>query len=282
MIGRRNCTAVVRIASARDASSLLHIVCISPHHAMPISAKLDHAAGKLGWFGLGLSCIHDANCPYLAFGWRSAEGKVEFQSSDLFAGVAHAEKYQSGNWIARRLVSRFLAEIVAAVREAGSLDVHEIGCGEGHILGVLTAAGFRVRGCDISRESLAVATAEAERRHLKLPLTLKSVYDLDPVDDAADTVICCEVLEHLTDPDAAMARLVAVTRKDLIVSVPNEPIWHLLNMARGKYLTALGNTPGHYQHWSRRQFERWVRRYADIVSVRTPLPWTLVHCRPRL
>jgi hypothetical protein len=72
-----------------------------------------------------------------------------------------------------------------------------------------------------------------------------------------------------------------VARHDLILSVPNEPIWHLLNMARGKYLTALGNTPGHFQHWSRSQFVAFVLQYATIVDVQTPLPWTLVHCRPK-
>jgi 2-polyprenyl-3-methyl-5-hydroxy-6-metoxy-1,4-benzoquinol methylase len=206
--------------------------------------------------------------------------KSETTASELFAGVAHAEKYQSGNWIARKLVNNFMAAIVSTVREAGSLEVHEIGCGEGHILGILSAAGFVVRGCDMSSESLAVAKSEIAKRHLNIPLATKSVYDLDPAIDGSDTVLCCEVLEHLTDPAAAMKKLVSITRKDLIVSVPNEPIWHLLNMMRGKYLTALGNTPGHYQHWSARQFEAFVGRHAEIISVTKPLPWTLIHCRP--
>jgi len=209
------------------------------------------------------------------------KSREKVATEDLFAGVAHADKYQSGNWIARKLVNNFMATIVATVREAGSTEVHEIGCGEGHVLGLLAADSFTVRGCDISGESLAVARSEAARRGLNIPLAIKSVYDLDPARDASDTVICCEVLEHLTDPAAAMEKLVSVARKHLIVSVPNEPIWHLLNMARGKYLTALGNTPGHFQHWSKSQFRDFVGRYADVVSVKTPLPWTLIHCRPK-
>ena len=200
---------------------------------------------------------------------------------DLFTGEAHREKYQSGNWIAGKLVDNFMAGILDAVRAAGNPQVHEVGCGEGHILGVLAADGFQVRGCDISETSLVVAARESTRRGFDIPLAQKSIYDLDPQVDAADTVLCCEVLEHLTDPEAGLRRLVAITRKDLILSVPNEPVWHLLNMARGKYLTALGNTPGHYQHWSSRQFVRFIEQHAEVVSVRKPLPWTLVHCRPR-
>ncbi|WP_347927671.1 class I SAM-dependent methyltransferase [Pseudomonas helvetica] len=200
---------------------------------------------------------------------------------ELFSGVAHADKYQSGNWIANKLVNNFMNSILATVKSAGSTDVHEIGCGEGHILGMLAANNFNARGCDISVESLAVASTEAKKRGLSLPVEVKSIYDLNPDQDSANTVLCCEVLEHLTDPEAALRKLVSITQKDLIVSVPNEPIWHILNMARGKYLTALGNTPGHFQHWSSKQFIKFISAHADIVSVKTPLPWTLIHCRPR-
>ncbi|WP_326541325.1 class I SAM-dependent methyltransferase [Pseudorhodoferax sp.] len=200
---------------------------------------------------------------------------------ELFTGEAHAAKYQSGNWIAQRLVRNFMAAVLGFVRMAGNTDVHEVGCGEGHILGVLAKQGFKVRGCDISESSLAVAARESARHGYDIPLARQSIYELEPARDAADTVICCEVLEHLTDPEAALAQLLRITRKDLIVSVPNEPIWHILNMMRGKYLTALGNTPGHYQHWSSRQFVEFVGRHAQVLHVSKPLPWTIVHCRPR-
>lgn len=200
--------------------------------------------------------------------------------NDLFTGVAHAEKYQSGNWIAQKLVSNFMNSILRTVQQAGSMDVHEIGCGEGHILGILASNKFKVRGCDISNESLAIAKLESAKRNLDIPLEIKSIYDLNADQDAADTVICCEVLEHLTDPEEGLKKLVSIAKKDLIVSVPNEPIWHILNMARGKYLSALGNTPGHFNHWSKKQFIRFVAAQAEIISVKTPLPWTLIHCRP--
>lgn len=193
---------------------------------------------------------------------------------EFFTGQAHADKYQSGNWIARRLVRNFMASILSAVQAAGNQDVHEIGCGEGHILGVLAKRNFNVRGCDISDSSLAVAARESSRHGFTIPLAKLSIYDLEPGRDAADTVLCCEVLEHLTDPDAGLRKLLAITRKDLILSVPNEPLWHLLNMLRGKYLTALGNTPGHFQHWSSRQFVDFVGRQAEIVSIKN-------HCHGR-
>jgi 2-polyprenyl-3-methyl-5-hydroxy-6-metoxy-1,4-benzoquinol methylase len=116
---------------------------------------------------------------------------------------------------------------------------------------------------------------------MDIPLANKSIFDLDPLHDASELVMCCEVLEHLTDPHTALLKLLSITTSDLIVSVPNEPVWHLLNMARGKYLNALGNTPGHFQHWTKKQFTHFVAQHADIVAVHSPLPWTVIHCRPR-
>ncbi len=92
---------------------------------------------------------------------------------DLFTGEAHREKYQSGNWIARKLVDNFMTGIVGAVRGAGNAQVHEIGCGEGHILGVLAGNGFSVRGCDLSESSLAGASRGASRRGFGIPLVRK-------------------------------------------------------------------------------------------------------------
>jgi 2-polyprenyl-3-methyl-5-hydroxy-6-metoxy-1,4-benzoquinol methylase len=199
----------------------------------------------------------------------------------IFNGVAHSEKYQSGNWIAKKLVTNFLHSIITTVQEAGNNDVHEVGCGEGHVLGALASAGFSVRGCDISQSSLEVARRESKRHGFNISISETSIYELDPAVDSAETVVCCEVLEHLTEPEQALINLLSVTRKDLILSVPNEPIWHLLNMVRGKYWNALGNTPGHYQHWTSRSFIDFVSKHADVVSIKKPLPWTLIHCRPR-
>ena len=98
---------------------------------------------------------------------------------------------------------------------------------------------------------------------------------------AFDLVLAIEVLEHVPDPAAGLAELARVSRGDLVVSVPREPIWRVANMARGKYLGALGNTPGHVQHWSRRGFARFVASQVDVVTVRAPFPWTMVAARVR-
>jgi hypothetical protein len=61
-----------------------------------------------------------------------------------------------------------------------------------------------------------------------------------------------------------------------VLSVPREPVWRAANMARGAYLRALGNTPGHVNHWSKRGFVEMVGTTFAVREVRSPFPWTMV------
>lgn len=191
------------------------------------------------------------------------------------------DKYHSRNPIARFLVNRFERAVTALADRTAAQDVHEVGCGEGYLTEKLLAEGRRVRGSDFSRQVVEVARRRAEESGLPLQFRAVSVHDLDPDRDAAELVVCCEVLEHVEDPGGALARLADVARPWLLVSVPREPLWRVLNCARGKYLSALGNTPGHLQHWSSRSFVRFLRRRVDVVEVRRPVPWTVALCRSR-
>ena len=70
-----------------------------------------------------------------------------------------------------------------------------------------------------------------------------------------------------------------VTALQRLVSVPREPIWRAVNMARGAYLKDLGNTPGHLNHWSKRGFVQLLSRYGNVVEARSPFPWTMLLVR---
>lgn len=66
----------------------------------------------------------------------------------------------------------------------------------------------------------------------------------------------------------------------IVLSVPREPIWRLLNMVRGKYIRDWGNTSGHIQNWSAKKFRSFLEESGmEIVEMRKPLPWTMVHLK---
>ena len=91
-----------------------------------------------------------------------------------------------------------------------------------------------------------------------------------------DLVLALEVLEHVPDPDAVLAEIARVGTGDVVLSVPWEPVWRLGNLARGRYVSELGNTPGHIQHFGRGAFRRLVGRHLAVRAVRRPFPWTFV------
>ena len=190
-------------------------------------------------------------------------------------------KYTTRNPIARRLVAGFLSALQELVRQSGAREIHEVGCGEGYLTTLLAKQGCRIRGSDLSPAAIAEARRRAAALGLDIPFAIADIYDLERGRDSAELVLCCEVLEHLPDPQRALERLHEITARHLIVSVPREPLWRLLNLARGRYWPALGNTPGHLQHWSRSAFLEFLKRRFEVIATRTPLPWTMALCRKR-
>jgi hypothetical protein len=76
-----------------------------------------------------------------------------------------------------------------------------------------------------------------------------------------------------------VAEMARVARSHILVSVPREPLWRGLNMARGAYIKQLGNTPGHVNHWSKRSFVSMLSQHGTIEEARSPFPWTMVLVR---
>lgn len=194
-------------------------------------------------------------------------------------GGNYYDKYGSRNPIARALMKGFLDAFDALSAESGAKTAYEAGCGEGMLSLRLVAQGLQVKGSDVEDPIVEEANRRATARGLNPIFAARNLLELSPEETAADLIVCCEVLEHIPNPSIALDHLACLTRRYLLLSVPHEPLWRILNMARGKYISALGNTPGHVNHWSPRRFVGELGRRFDIVAVRKPLPWTMVLCR---
>ncbi|HAK61730.1 MAG TPA: methyltransferase type 11 [Alphaproteobacteria bacterium] len=188
------------------------------------------------------------------------------------------KKYESRNPIARALMNGFLSSFDDLVRRAGVTSVHEVGCGEGHLSARLARMELNVRSSDFSRQIVEQAASLNPSPRIKY--SVRSIYDLNPETDKAPLVVCCEVLEHLEQPLRGLQQLSKITGEYCLLSVPREPVWRILNMARGKYLRDFGNTPGHIQHWGKKSFAKFVSQQFEVIEIRSPLPWTMLLCRP--
>jgi trans-aconitate methyltransferase len=195
----------------------------------------------------------------------------------------------AGNWenkyITRNPVGKFF--IHTFIKNVKRLVLHykkeiqsitELGCGEGYLTNEIHSIlpGIPIKGCDFSEEIIHQATTLFPFIHFYV----KSIYDTGP-EEKADLILCCEVLEHLEYPEKALYNISKITQKYCLLSVPNEPLWRIMNMARGKYLHSLGNTPGHIQHWSYQRFLTLIRSYMDVIHSKFVIPWTIVFCKKK-
>lgn len=188
------------------------------------------------------------------------------------------DKYASSNPVEQRLMTGFFSTLDRFVDAASPTTALEVGAGEG-----LVARRLLERRPELSMTILDLPDPElsANWADLLAAGVQGSIEDLPFPDRSADLVLAIEVLEHVPDPERAVHEIARVAGSHVILSVPREPIWRIGNMARGRYLRDLGNTPGHIQHWSTRSFVRLVARHLEVLEIATPLPWTMVHARRR-
>ena len=189
------------------------------------------------------------------------------------------DKYGSTNPVVRRLMDRFHTDLDALWDRAEPRSVLDVGCGEG----VLTyewaerLGDARIVGIDLDDPKLAAEWQTRQRANLEY--RVEEATSLSFSDGEFDAAAAIEVLEHVPDPEATVAEMARVAERWLLVSVPREPLWRGLNMARGAYWGSLGNTPGHLNHWSKRSFTRMLSQHGTVEEARSPFPWTMLLVR---
>ena len=189
------------------------------------------------------------------------------------------DKYGSTNPVVRRLMGGFERTLVELMTRAQPRSLLDVGCGEGVLVHqwALSLPEIRVVGIDLEEESIQAGWAERQAPNLQY--RTMPAEDLPFADGEFDIATAIEVLEHVPDAEHTLAEMARCAERHLLVSVPREPLWRMLNMARGAYLGQLGNTPGHLNHWSRRSFARLLSQHGEVVELRSPFPWTMLLVR---
>jgi SAM-dependent methyltransferase len=129
----------------------------------------------------------------------------------------HADSVlQSHRW---RTVENSAAYLAPHLRPG--LEVLDVGCGPGTITVDLAArvAPGRVVGLDVSPAPLDEARALAERSGVEVTFAVGDVYALDAADGSFDVVHAHQVLQHLTDPVAALREMARVCRPGGLLAV---------------------------------------------------------------
>lgn len=121
------------------------------------------------------------------------------------------------------LTGELLPERAALIdRHVVGPAVLDAGCGGGGVVDYLCRKGFDATGADKFGMFLGVAAEKGFRgRFVQADLTDRLPFP----DKSFDTTVCLDVLEHVTDDRAAVRELARVTRRRLLVTVPQEDRW---------------------------------------------------------
>ncbi len=189
------------------------------------------------------------------------------------------DKYGSTNPVVRRLMGGFERTLAELFAQAAPTSLLDVGCGEGVLIHewAQQIAPARVVGIDLEEPSIQAGWAERQAPNLEYKVM--HAENLPFADGEFDMATAIEVLEHVPDPAHTVAEMARCAHSHLLVSVPREPLWRGLNVARGAYVKQLGNTPGHVNHWSKRSFAELLGRHGEVVEARSPFPWTMLLVR---
>jgi 2-polyprenyl-3-methyl-5-hydroxy-6-metoxy-1,4-benzoquinol methylase len=197
-------------------------------------------------------------------------------SSDGIVTGNTFDKYGSSNPFVRRMMSAFEREALQLLDRAAPTSVLDVGCGEGVLVQswAQRLPGARMVGVDLEEASIQQGWSEHAAPNLEYRVV--DGPGLPFADGEFELASAMEVLEHLPDPEQMLAEMARCARSNLLVSVPREPLWRMLNMARGAYWSSWGNTPGHLNHWSARSLRALLSGFGEIAELRSPFPWTMV------
>ncbi len=189
------------------------------------------------------------------------------------------DKYGTSNPVAQRLVAGFLRELDVMVDAARPRELLDVGCGEGIVTARMAARANVAHALGLDRDSEALSDHWMRHRSERLDFAVADAHSLPFGDGSWDMACAIEILEQVDDPRAVVGELARVARRHVLVSVPRQPVWRILNFARGAYVRSWGVSPGSVRSFSTRSFVELCRTVGEPVAVASPFPWTIVLLR---
>lgn len=149
-------------------------------------------------------------------------------------------------------------EMLGVITKHAGKTILDVGCGHGVYGKELLKEGHHYTGIDANEEYVREAQKYVNAYYMRAE-------KLEFPDKSFDTIIMLEVLEHLEDPYTAMEGIFRVTRKNLILSVPNiEPLETCVeyNVIMHHFFEST-----HVNFFTKSMLERFLKKYFPYVKV---------------
>lgn len=188
------------------------------------------------------------------------------------------KKHTHKNPIQRLLLNNFFRNLVNLTAKKRIDSILDVGCGEGFTLSRFknNGIGKKLEGIEYLQDAIDLG----KKTYPDIKITKGSIYELPYKDNSFDLVLCTEVLEHLEDPARGLRELARVSKKYLVISVPNEPFFMFAQFVRGKNWSRFGNDIEHINHWTMFGFPKFIKKNAGsnvkIIARRFPFAWTML------
>ena len=169
--------------------------------------------------------------------------------------TANKQKYLRGDIISRWHLRSVMEAVYSLVAQTNPRTVLDAGCGEGFVSKYLADRdpSLEILGVDVSPDAIRYAQ---ENFGDAAGFQAGSILSLPFKDNSFDTVVCSEVLEHISELELAVTELKRVARTYVVISVPNEPYFKWINdFARA---IRFSQDPGHVNFWTHSEFRAFI------------------------
>ncbi|MFC1868222.1 methyltransferase domain-containing protein [Thermodesulfobacteriota bacterium] len=152
-----------------------------------------------------------------------------------------------------------VVQLTFSGREPAGVKILDMGCGRGELLALMKDRGFEVTGMDLDPNCVRMAG-----RHAR---TLQGDYGslqaaFEP--GAFEMVISSHSLEHLENPRDDLIRLASVSRRFVLLAVPNP-----LALPNVMYAGLMRKIPdvnqGHLYVWDHRHLKNFLENHAGLI-----------------
>ena len=191
----------------------------------------------------------------------------------------HINKYSNKNPLHRFALNRFFDLIAAEISRIRPYRILDFGSGEGFFIDELIKRKVifhRYFGIDTRQNALK----EAKLKHPSFSFVNTDLLHCALKGTQFDLVIASQVLEHLSQPEKYLKILCSLSKGRLLLTVPDEPWFRLLNLLRGRDIKKLGNHPDHINLWSFKRFCDFAGKFIIIQKACKTFPFTIVVGRP--